>query len=209
MIDDNVLHQIQKMFGILELTDRQDYNPYDFCFSFKDFNNLPVNVSIQQDAQEFLNMIFEKLENSLKNSPFRKILEGFYGGKTCTQLICSGCKKVRERDEDFYNLSLEVKNLKTLYESYEKFITGEVISDYFCDECNKKVETTKRCCLSSLPNVLIMHLQRIVFDLDSLQNEKINSRLEFPHKLNLEPYTKEGIDYREKKNKNKQENEVK
>jgi len=26
-LDDNVLHQFQRMFGFLDLTDRQDYNP--------------------------------------------------------------------------------------------------------------------------------------------------------------------------------------
>jgi len=37
---------------------------------------------------------------------------------------------VKNRLENFYNLSLEVKNLKSVYESFQKFITGEIISDY-------------------------------------------------------------------------------
>jgi hypothetical protein len=36
--------------------------------------------------------------------------------------------------------------------------------------------------------VLILHLQRIVFNLDTLLNEKINSRLEFPLDLELNEY---------------------
>ena len=93
LVDDNVLHQLQKMFAFLELTDRQDYNPFEFCFSFKDFSGEPVNVSVQQDAQEFLNMIFDKLEFAIKPTPFRQVLEGIYGGKTSTEFICSECKK--------------------------------------------------------------------------------------------------------------------
>jgi len=53
------------MFAYLELSDRICYDPTEFCFSFKDYTGEPVNVSIQQDAQEFLNMIFLKLENGL------------------------------------------------------------------------------------------------------------------------------------------------
>ena len=34
------------MFGFLELSDRADYNPHEFCFSFK-VGGEPVNVSIQ------------------------------------------------------------------------------------------------------------------------------------------------------------------
>lgn len=60
-VDDNVLHQFQTMFANLELTERQEYDPNEFCFSFKDFDGNPVNVSIQQDAQEFLNMLFDRL----------------------------------------------------------------------------------------------------------------------------------------------------
>lgn len=37
-IDDNVLHQLQKMFTFLELSERQYYNPHEFCHSFKDIN---------------------------------------------------------------------------------------------------------------------------------------------------------------------------
>ena len=201
-VDDNVVHQLQKMFGYLELSDRQDYNPYEFCFSFKDYTGNPVNVSVQQDTQEFLNMIFEKLETALKKTSFKNILESIFGGKTTTQLICAGgCNKVKSREENFYNLSLEVRNQKTIYDSLEKYITGEIINDYMCEDCNKKVDTTKRCCLSFLPNILIVHLQRIVFNLDTLMNEKINSKLEFPFELNLEPYTVEGIQWREEKKK--------
>ena len=198
MVDDNVLHQLQKMFGFLELSDRQDYNPHEFCFAFKDFQGNPVNVSIQQDAQEFLNMIFDKLETGLKSTPFRHILNSVYGGKTCQQLICSNCHHVKSRDDTFYNLSLEVKNMKTIYDSLEKFITGEVIDDFFCDNCKKKVSTTKRTCVSQPPNVMIVHLQRIIFDWEAMVNMKVNSRLEFPHELNIEPYTQDGLEWREK-----------
>ncbi len=83
-IDDNVLHQIQKMFGHLELSDREYFDPENYCFSFKDWENKPVNVSIQQDAQEYLNMMFDKMEQALKITPFKNILKSIYGGKTCT-----------------------------------------------------------------------------------------------------------------------------
>jgi ubiquitin C-terminal hydrolase len=45
-----------------------------------------------------------------------------------------------------------------------------------------------------LPNVLVLHLQRIVFNLDTLTNEKINSRLEFPIDLELTQYMLPGLE---------------
>lgn len=50
-IDDNLFHQLKTMFGYLLLTEKQQYSPDEFCFSFKDFEGLPVNTSVQQDAQ--------------------------------------------------------------------------------------------------------------------------------------------------------------
>ena len=76
-------------------------------------------------------------------------------------------------------------------------IKGETINDYFCETCQKKQDITKKLCLSVLPNVLIIHLQRIVFDMDTFENKKINSHFEFPHLLNLEPYTKDGLEAKE------------
>lgn len=65
-VDDNVLHQLMNMFGFLQLSDRQYYNPKPFCFSFKSYDGQPTNVREQKDAQEFLNLVFDRLENSLK-----------------------------------------------------------------------------------------------------------------------------------------------
>lgn len=49
------------------------------------------------------------------------------------------------------------------------------------------------------PNVLFVHLQRIVFSFDTFLNEKINTKLEFPQILNLRPYTVKGIAEKEGK----------
>ena len=49
-IDDNVLHQMQIIFGFLQLSDRQYRNPKNFCFSFKAPGGVPTNVREQKDA---------------------------------------------------------------------------------------------------------------------------------------------------------------
>jgi ubiquitin carboxyl-terminal hydrolase 34 len=188
-VDDNIFHQLQRMFAYLDRSERKDYNPIDFCFAFKDFSGNPVNVNIQQDTQEFLNVFFDKLENGLKHTPYKNILKDVYGGKTINLIECSSCGHLRTREDLFYNLSLEVKNLKNINEGIEKLITEDIISDYKCENCLQKCDVIKRTLISECPNVLIVHLQRIIFDLDVLMNVKINTRYEFPHQLNLKDYT--------------------
>jgi hypothetical protein len=80
-----------------------------------------------------------------------------------------------------------------LYDSLNKLIAPQEIQDYKCESCNKIVDLTKRTIVASTPNVLFVHLQRIVFSFDTFANEKINSKLEFPQILNLKPYTIKGI----------------
>jgi len=55
--------------------------------------------------------------------------------------------------------------------------------------------------MSELPNFLFLYLQRIVFDVETMMNKKLSDRFEFPNKLNVEPYTKEGVKIREENKK--------
>jgi ubiquitin carboxyl-terminal hydrolase 34 len=191
MVDDNLLHQLQVLFGYLSKTERMEYNPQDFCFSWKDMNGEPANLIIQQDAQEFISMLLDRLEEGMKKTPFRKIVDCTYTGQVSNLFTCEQCKKMKSREENFYCLSLEVKNYKNLEQSLGKLIKGETISDYTCDFCGKKVEVVKKTVISKCPNYLVLHLQRLVFNLDTFLNEKISDRFEFPLELNLQPYTLE------------------
>lgn len=188
-IDDNVLRQLQRLFGHLELSERVDYNPIEFCFSFKQMDGTPTNTSIQHDSEEFFNIIFDRIENLMKPTPQKYLLQSTFGGKNCSQMVCKECGFIRNRFEDFYNLSLTVKERKSVEESLRKNLEGEIISDYECPGCKKKVDITKRTLISKTPNVFVIQLQRIVFDFDTFQNQKVNSHFEFPETLDLTPYS--------------------
>ena len=79
-IDDKVLHQLQKLMAHLELSDRTDFNPYEFCFAFKDLDGNPTNTGEQKDAQEFLNLSFDRIENMLRMTSRKYLLQSVFGG---------------------------------------------------------------------------------------------------------------------------------
>ena len=108
---------MQKLMANLELSERTDYNPWEFCFAFKEFDGSPTNTVEQKDAQEFLTTLFDRLETGLKGTSRKYLLQSVFGGKTCSQLVCKECGKVKNRMEDFYNLSLTVKDIKGMYDS--------------------------------------------------------------------------------------------
>lgn len=82
-------------------------------------------------------------------------------------------------------------------------VTGEIIEDFMCNVCNKKVMIEKKIAIKDLPNTLIVHLNRITFDLEQLRNIKINDRLEFPNVLNVKKYMVEEV-HREQRRKMRQ-----
>jgi ubiquitin C-terminal hydrolase len=191
--DDNLLHQLQKMYTFLMYSEKQAYNPKDFVASFKDFDGAPTNPLIQQDSQEFFNNFCDKIENFLKKTKYKYIIDNIFTGKTCSSVICEKCHNVSNRFEDFYNLTLEVKNIGSLYESLEKLIVPEKIDEFNCEVCKNKVTISKRTSLAKLPNVLFVHLKRFYMDYEIERTEKINSRFEFPNTLNLKKYCIEEI----------------
>ena len=145
-------------------------------------------MRVQQDAQEFLNLGFDRLEHLLKDTPQKYLCQNVFQGQSASLTICKSCGNIVQTDEDFYTLQVTVKNKPTLKASLESMIAGEMIEDYNCSACLKKVTIEKKSCLKSLPNTLIVHLNRIVFDFDSMRNLKLNDKLEFPNELNLREY---------------------
>ena len=113
-IDDNMMHQLQKLIAHLELSERNDFNPMQFCFAFKEFDGQPTNTAEQKDAQEFLNLIFDRLETALKETSRKHLVNGIFGGKQCSQMVCQECGKVKNRMEDYLNLSIPVKGVKSV-----------------------------------------------------------------------------------------------
>ena len=66
-------------------------NPKDFCYAFKDYDGKPTDFSVQKDVDEFLKMLFDKLESQMKATKTEKIIERTFGGKIVNELIPKGC----------------------------------------------------------------------------------------------------------------------
>ena len=204
-LDDNLLYQLQLMYANLQESCRQYYDPTPFCKSNKDYDGQPTDVSIQMDADEFFNMLCEKVEEGLKKSSQEKLLKNIWCGNLCSQLICQECKTNSERDEAFFTVSLDIKNKNSILEALEFYVQGELLTGgnkYSCEKCDKKVDALMRRCLKTLPSVLILHLKRFEFNFDTMRKLKLNDYCEFPMTLNMKPYTREGIKQMEEQQEN-------
>jgi hypothetical protein len=107
-----------------------------------------------------------------------------------------GCPHRSTREEPYLALSLEIKNKTNIIEALDLFIQGEMLEGdnaYYCERCDKKVDTLKRGCIKKLPNSLIISLKRFEFDLETLSRYKLNSYCEFYDDLDMRDYCQETL----------------
>eukprot|EP00172_Hildenbrandia_rubra_P004125 Plantae.Rhodophyta-Hildenbrandia_rubra.ctg7746.p1 GENE.Plantae.Rhodophyta-Hildenbrandia_rubra.ctg7746~~Plantae.Rhodophyta-Hildenbrandia_rubra.ctg7746.p1 ORF type:complete len:1836 (-),score=189.07 Plantae.Rhodophyta-Hildenbrandia_rubra.ctg7746:9371-14368(-) len=197
---DAILYNLQKLFGYLLLSEKKYFDTREFCSVYRDYDNRPMNTAMQMDVDKFLNMLFDKLERAVRGGPEAHILEDSFCGTLVNQVICQEVEYKSERQEKFFVLSLEVKNKKSVEESLNFYVQGEILdgdNKYYCEPFKRKVAAVKRTCLGSLPQNLILHLKRFEFDYDLMRKVKVNQKCEFPYQLDLYPYTKEALDGKE------------
>lgn len=72
--------------------------------------------------------------------------------------MCRGCGHKKESIDPFYLQSIKIKDKKTVQEGLEHHVQGEIINDFQCDNCNKRVDLTSKTVLKTLPNMMIIHM---------------------------------------------------
>ena len=196
--DDYLLFQLQRMIAHLTHSKEKAYHPKDWCYSFKDEFGLPTAPGIQQDAQEYFGKLCDRLESQLKTcSPKnlrQELFEDTFKGLYAEQLLKKSGGKLRDDlKTPFYSVSLDVSKDGdgSLSKSLMKMCRGEVMSDFKVE--GKLCEVIKRQLISVVPKACIFHLKRFELNYNTFTQEKINSRFQFPKRIDLKPYTVDAI----------------
>ncbi|GFP97041.1 ubiquitin carboxyl-terminal hydrolase 26 [Phtheirospermum japonicum] len=155
---------------------------------------LELDNGVQQDSHEFLTLLFSLLERCLSQSKVpkaRTIVQDLFRGSVSHVTRCSKCGNESEASskiEDFYELELNVKGLKSLDESLDDYLSIEELqgdNQYYCDMCSTRADATRSIKLRSLPDVLNFQLKRCVFLPNTTTKKKITSVFSFPRELNM------------------------
>ena len=188
----NVLYEVQKLFSSLKFCKTKYYTPETFV---NNYDNEKLNVHQQMDIDEFFSNIIDKLENRLKNTENENIIKYFFQGHINDVLTFQeGCTHHRANTSNFYSIQLQIRNKKSLYESLDTLIEGELMNEdncIFCPDCNKKMPAVKSQNFKILPRMLIFVLKRFEFDFNTMAKIKINDYYEFPIELDMNKYTGE------------------
>ncbi|CAN1768243.1 Ubiquitin carboxyl-terminal hydrolase 26 [Linum perenne] len=183
-----VLNQIARLFALLHASKMAFIDSAPFV------KTLELDNGVQQDSHEFLTLLLSLLERCLNHSSISKtksIVQDLFSGCVSHETKCSKCGNASEASskmEDFYELELNVKGLKSLNESLDDYLSVEKLdgdNQYFCSSCNMRVDATRSIKLRTLPVVLNFQLKRCIFLPKTTTKKKITSTFRFPEELDM------------------------
>jgi len=177
-------------------------DPSLFWRSFKDYDGNPVDVREHQDAYEFFTRLQDSLDEYSKSLGNEKVMYSVLGGSFIQIIEVPEHEGLRsEREEEFYQISVDVRGKKDLIESLESYVAPETLdgeNQWHCEELGHKVDAKKKTMLKKLPDTLVFHLKRFEWDFETLSRWKIKDRFEFPQRIDMKPYVDQpnpGEDY--------------
>ncbi|CAD8183529.1 unnamed protein product [Paramecium pentaurelia] len=197
-LTDHTLHQLQLVFIQLQESVKQYINPHQLIKTLKGFDGEVINVLIQQDCNEFFNLITDKLEQDQKFTNQSNLIPQILGGTLINEIksLEPDYDFRRENEEPFLTVSVDIKHKKCLEEALDLFVKGDVLdgeNKYLCEEVQRKIDVQKRQYFKKLPNTFIFHLKRFEFDYNTMLRIKINDYFEFPQEINMFKWTRDHI----------------
>lgn len=154
---------------------------------------LDIDVTAQDDAHIFFMTLIGQLEESMPDEEAKNALKAFFRGVNKSQTIGS-CKHVSESTDEYFNLSLVVKDKASLEESLEEYTKGATLegSDKFrCTTCGSgegvSVDAVQRTALEHIPDNLVLGLRRFRYETFD-GGQKVNDRFDFPEIIDMSKY---------------------
>merc|ERR1739844_505614 len=169
-----------------------------------DFDNY-----MQKDAQEFLNFLINHIneiivsERSQQQSgkgnktpinndhPDNKKptwISDIFQGIFTSETRCLNCETVTSKDEDFFDLSIDVEQNTSITSCLKNFSNTETLcsdNKFKCDQCSTLQEAHKRMRIKKLPTILALHLKRFKYMEQYNRHIKVSHRVVFPLELRL------------------------
>lgn len=169
---------------------------------------------MQQDAHEFLNFLINHINEIIvgeqsqvpgvqvgsNSRPNNHKLNNHEGEKTHTwindifqgiltsETRCLNCETVTSKDEDFFDLSIDVDQNTSITSCLRNFSSTETLcsdNKFKCDTCSSYQEAHKRMRVKRLPTILALHLKRFKYVEQYNRHIKVSHRVVFPLELRL------------------------
>ncbi|ORY24392.1 ubiquitin carboxyl-terminal hydrolase 5 [Naematelia encephala] len=183
---------LQRVFYHLQTS----HHPVGTTELTKSFGWKSLDSFMQHDVQEFSRILQDKLEIKMKGTPAEGAIPKLFKGTMKNYVKCIDVDQHSIREEDFYDVQLTIKGLKSLAESFREYIQVETLEGdnmYYAEGFGLQ-RANKGVIFSSFPPVLHLQLRRFEYDVEKDALVKINDRHEFPFEIDLADYLDEDAD---------------
>ena len=189
---DTFLNELKSLFTRMRECGGTVQTTKKLCEQWINWDGTKLDVSQQQDAAEFIQMLIDKMI-PLGPGELNKLFQGKM------RMTMNGIDEAytHEYEEPFTNLMVTVKEKMLLTESLDlihapDFFTGR--DQYYADALKRKINATRVAYISSLPDHLIVQLKRFEYNLAKGERTKINSVFDFPCSLDLKTHCVTGVE---------------
>eukprot|EP01041_Mallomonas_annulata_P002534 gene2534-4939_t len=145
----------------------------------------------QQDVQEMMRVLLDKLEEKMKGTAADGVVKKLFAGRFRSFVQCVHVNYESAREEDFYDLQLDVKGCRSILDSFRRYTEQEDLdgdNKYDAGELYGKQAAKKGIAFTRLPHVLTIHLKRFNFEMSRMAFTKIHDYFEFPLRLDLNEF---------------------
>ncbi|TGZ54089.1 Ubiquitin carboxyl-terminal hydrolase 46 [Temnothorax longispinosus] len=170
---------------------------------YKEFDNY-----MQQDAHEFLNFLINHINEIILAErtqskptggkcgagdaaglpPEPTWVHEIFQGILTSETRCLNCETVSSKDEDFFDLQVDVDQNTSITHCLRCFSNTETLcsdNKFKCDHCSSYQEAQKRMRVKKLPMILALHLKRFKYVEQYNRHIKVSHRVVFPLELRL------------------------
>lgn len=189
--DVSLIQALQNVFYRLQ-TSEQAVNCKELM---KSFGWDTTDAFTQHDAQELNRILCDRLEEQMKGTPMDGSIKRLFEGEMENYIECLDVDYTSKRRETFYDIQLNIKSekgndLQTIEESMKEFTADEMLDgdNLYEAEGYGKQRAKKGIRFVQFPPVLNLQLKRFHFDMERMDMVKLNSRFEFPRRLDLSQF---------------------
>jgi hypothetical protein len=179
--------ELQRLFTQMQQLNRRSLSTQEL--TTRGFQWQGMDGAVQHDAHELNRLLIDALEKSLKKTSGEQLCSKLYKGLTVNQIKCLTCNNISEREEQFYDLNVQVIDCSDLASSLRQYCSAEMLqgdSAYQCDKCQGKRTAQRSTVLRSLPPVLTFSCNRFKIDKSTnWQRQKVCSKSSFPLLLDM------------------------
>ena len=179
-----MLHELHTLFKTMTNSSKKKgaFNHKRFIHALKATNALFDNDE-HHDSHEFMNWLLDTMhENFLKNETKRaqqlspkkaqnpstvSPISELFRGQLSNIVTCVTCESTTNREENFFNLSIDIERNTSLIYCMQRFSVKELLNrdnKLYCETCYSKQVATKEMTVSRFPKLLLVHLKRFKID---------------------------------------------